>query len=95
MKNISLIREISPNFQLRDGTILVDSYNPITGEVTLGTIKELAGKVVTFEEDPIDILNKLNAMHVKIHIQDKSRYEVNVVLAKVGMNESMKAYIII
>lgn len=90
-----MIREISPKFQARDGTILVDSYDPITGHVILGTREEISGKVVTFEEDPFDILNKLNNMHMKIHLPNKSHYEVNMVLAKIGAHESKKAYIII
>jgi len=95
LKNLNTIREISPKFQVRDGTILVDSYDPITGHVILGTREEIAGKVVTFEEGTVDILNKLNNMHIKIHLPNKSNYEVNMVLAKIGAHESKKAYIIV
>lgn len=95
LKNLNTVREISPKFQVRDGTILVDSYDPITGHVILGTREEIAGKVVTFEEGTVDILNKLNNMQIKIHLPNKSNYEVNMVLAKIGAHESKKAYIIV
>ena len=94
MKNHVLLREISPNFQAKKGTILVDHYDPVSGNITLGTMEELEGQLVSFNEDPLIILHKLNAMHNQNQIPGKTRYVVDTVLVNVGGSTLKKAYII-
>jgi len=95
LKNPALIREISPRFQAKRGTILVDDYDPISGHITLGTMNELEGKFVSFDEDTVDILHKINAMHSQIQIPGKTKYVIDTVLVHVEGGALERAYIIV
>jgi len=94
LKNHALIRELGVRYRAKKGTILVDEYDPISGHLSLGTMNELDGLLVSFDEDSVDILNKLGAMHRKIQLPGKSRYVVDTVLVNDGEPILKKAYII-
>ena len=96
--NIDLIKEISKNFEIDDGYIIIKNYDIENNILEIDNNQNnnnmiLHGKIVNFHSNLNEIIKKINEFHEFIK-DDNKKYTLNTIWVNKKSGALCKSYII-
>jgi len=95
--NTNLIKQISTNFEIDDGYIIVKKYDSENNILEIDDNENniiLYGKIVNFNIKLEEIIKKINDLHEFIKDKNKNKYTLNTVWVNKKSGGLCKSYII-
>ena len=95
--NTNLIKQISTNFEINDGYIIVKKYDIENNILEIDDNENniiLYGKIVNFNIKLEEIIKKINDLHEFIKDKNKNKYTLNTVWVNKKSGGLCKSYII-
>jgi len=95
--NTNLIKQISTNFEINDGYIIVKKYDIENNILEIDDNENniiLYGKIVNFNIKLEEIIKKINDLHEFVKDKNKNKYSLNTVWVNKKSGGLCKSYII-
>ena len=98
LTNVELIKKINTNFEICDGYILIQNYDNENGfleinEKALNNNKLLYGKIVDFDMNLNDVIEKINEIE-ECKLNNKINYKLEKIWANKTFGRMYQTYII-